>query len=163
MSTIETELILSAGIRERHGLPGTPRQFFDVFARALKILAAADGEVHPAEMDAYLDTLRLFGADEVMIATYRDFDPASTTIAEVFQGIDTSIIPGRGLLYDAIRIAQADGDYSGEESAAVLDAARILGIDAETVGIIVALAEAEAALKRLHTALLIPAALRAHM
>jgi tellurite resistance protein len=156
-----TELVGSHVPRETERVSGIPGQLFLQIARAVKVVLAADGEVNGAELNVYLDTCRRFGAPNTMLDELRDFDPAGTTLEECFGSMDPDSIPARSLLYDAIRIAKADGSYDRSERAAVTRAATLLGLDGEWVEKITALVDAEEALTNLRVALLLPPGLHA--
>lgn len=156
-----TELVGSHVPRETERVSGIPGQLFLQIARALKVVLAADGEVNGAELNVYLDTCRRFGAPNSMLDELRDFDPTCTTLEECFGALDADSIPARSLLYDAIRIAKADGSYDRSERAAVTRAAELLGLEDEWVEKITALVDAEEALTNLRVALLLPPGLHA--
>lgn len=155
MSTF-TELQFSVAFRDTYGVSGMPGPLFVAVARGLKVVLAADGRIHPAELNAYLATCRKYGASDEMLRELQAFDPTGVTIDECFAGIDADTIPARALLYDVIRIAKADADYARGESAAVRRAAELLGIDDEWLEKIDALVDAEDALRQLRLTLLAP-------
>jgi tellurite resistance protein len=157
-----TELVGSHVPRETERVSGIPGQLFLQIARALKVVLAADGEVNGAELNVYLDTCRRFGAPNSMLDELREFDPTCTTLEECFGGMDAESVPARSLLYDAIRIAKADGSYDRSERAAVTRAAQLLGLEDEWVEKITALVDAEEALTNLRVALLLPPGLHAY-
>ena len=156
-----TELVGSTAPREPERVSGIPSRLFVRLARALKIVLAADGDVNGAELNAYLETCRRFGAPDGLLDELRRFDPTTSSLEECFDGMDADSIPARSLLYDAIRIAKADGSYDRSERAAVTRAATLLGLEEEWVEKITALVDAEEALSRLRVALLLPPGLRA--
>ncbi|MGH7503108.1 MAG: TerB family tellurite resistance protein [Longimicrobiales bacterium] len=158
--TMFTELVCGSGVRDTLGVSGIPGPLFVQIARALKVVLAADGELHPAEVNEYLDTCRRYGAPDEMLDELRDFDPSVTSIEECFGGIAPESIPYKALLYDAIRIAKADGSYAMNERAAVRNAARILGINDDGVMDITALVDAEDAMRSLRFSMLCPSGLR---
>lgn len=159
MSTF-TELVSSSGLRETMGVSGIPAPIFLSIARALKCVLAADGVVDGGELNAYLETCRRFGAPDEMLEELRRFDPSDTRVEACFQGMDPDSIPARTLLYEAIRIAKADGKYADAERATVKRAAEVLGIDDDWLANITALADAEEALRSLRVSMLLPPGLR---
>lgn len=161
--TTFTELIGSSGLRETHGVSGIPSDLFVSIARALKCVLAADGEIHGAELNAYLETCRRLGAPDAMLEELRAFNPTGTEVEQCFAGMDPDSIPTRTLLYEAIRIAKADGSYAQAEKETVKKAAEALSIDADTLSNITALVDAEEALRSLRVAMLLPPGLRAYM
>lgn len=162
MSTF-TELVGSSSLRDTLGVSGIPAPIFVRIARALKVVLAADGEIHPAELNEYLATCRQFGAPDDMLEELRQLDPAGTSLEECFEGMEPDSIPGRTLLYEVIKIATADAEYASAEQAAVTRAAELLGIDADTCAHLVALVEAERALRSLRISLLMPPGLRQYV
>lgn len=153
MSTF-TELQTSPALRDTYGVSGMPGPLFVAVARGLKVLLAADGTIHPAELNCYLETCRRYGADDAMLRGLQEFDPHETSFGECFAGVDPMLIPSRALLYDVIRIAKADGDFAQGERSAVVTAARVLGVGDEWVEKISALVDAETALAALRLAVL---------
>ena len=155
MSTF-TELQSSPTLRDTYGVSGMPGPMFMSIARGLKVLLAADGKIHPAELNMYLETCRRYGAHESMVRELQAFDPLGVTFEDCFAGVDPMLIPTRALLYDVIRISKADGDYAQAEQAAVSKAAHTLGIDEDWVEKISALVDAENSLANLRLRLLAP-------
>lgn len=155
-----TELVCGTGVRDTLGVSGIPGPLFVQIARALKVVLAADGELHPAEINEYLETCRRYGAPDELLEELKEFDPSTTTVDQCFEGISPESIPFKALLYDAIHIAKADGSYSRNERAAVRNAARVLGIDDDHVMDITALVDAEDAMRSLRFSLLCPPGLR---
>ena len=155
MSTF-VELQTSPALRDTYGVSGMPGPMFVSIARGLKVLLAADGVIHPAELNMYLETCRRYGAADGMLQELQAFDPKGVTFEECFAGIDTMLIPTRALLYDVIRISKADQDYPESERAAVAQAAHLLGVDDDWVDKITALVDAENALADLRLRLLTP-------
>jgi uncharacterized tellurite resistance protein B-like protein len=151
-------MIRSAALSETHGVPEMPREAFMSVAKAFKIVLAADGELHPKELAAFRDTCRTYGATDDVLGELEAFDPTGVSVEQAFGGMDLSRIPARGLLYDVIKAAQADGDYASAERAAVESAARLLGIDADVLAQLTALVEEENGLRdRRHQLLATPA------
>jgi uncharacterized tellurite resistance protein B-like protein len=159
MSTF-TELVGSSALRETYGVSGIPAPMFRTIACALKHVLAADGAIHGAELNAYLEMCRRYGAPDDMLHELRDFDPSETSLEACLKDLDPDSFPARGLLYDTIRIAKADGDYANAERAAVKRAAELLGIEDEWLVHITALADAEEALRALRVSMLLPPGLR---
>lgn len=148
MSTF-TELHTSAVLRDTYGVSGMPGPLFLSVARGLKVLLGADGAIHPAELNAYLETCKRYGASDEQLRELQGFDTHESSLDECFAGIDPIMIPTRALLYDVIKIAKADGDYARGERAAVTVAAKLLGIDEDWIERITALIDAEAAIDAL--------------
>ena len=147
MSTF-TELQVSTAFRDTYGVSGMPGPLFLSVARALKVVLAADGKIHPAELNAYLETCRRYGASDDMLHELQGFEPSDTTLERCFAGIDPDAIPARALLYEVIRIAKMDADYDRSERAEVRHAAALLGIEDEWLDKITALVDAEGRVAR---------------
>ena len=152
--TTFTELQTSPVLRDTFGVSGMPGPLFMAVAKGLKVLLAADGAIHPAELNSYLETCRRYGADGVMLRELNEFNAHDTTFEECFAGVDPMLIPTRALVYDVIRIAKADGDYARGERAAVRHAATVLGVGDGWIEKITALIDAENALAELRLRLL---------
>jgi uncharacterized tellurite resistance protein B-like protein len=155
MSTF-TELHTSPILRDTYGVSGMPGPMFMSIARGLKVLLAADGTIHPAELNMYLETCRRYGAHDSMLRELQAFDPQGVTFEDCFAGVDPILIPTRALLYDVIRISKADDDYAKAEQEAVAKAAHLLGVDDDWVEKITALVDAENSLASLRLRLLAP-------
>ena len=155
-----TELVTGSGLRETFGVSGIPAPMFRTIACALKCVLAADGAIHAAELNAYLEVCRRYGAPDDMLEDLRQFDPAKTTLDTCLAGLDPDAFPARALLYETIRIAKADGDYARTERQAIKHAAELLRIDDEWLVNIEALADAEESLQALRLSLLVPPGLR---
>lgn len=153
MSTF-TELHTSGAARDTFGVSGMAGPLFVAVARGLKVLLAADGEIHPAELNSYMETCQRYGASDAMLQELRSFDPQNTSFDACFAGVDPMLIPVRALLYDVIRIAKADGDFARGERTAVNVAASLLGVHEDWVDKITALVDAELALNDLKLQLL---------
>lgn len=149
-----TELQASPVLRDTYGVSGMPGPLFMAVAKGLKVLLAADGAIHPAELNSYLETCRRYGADSVMLRQLHEFNAHDATFDECFAGVDPMLIPTRALLYDVIRIAKADGDYARGEQVAVRHAASLLGVSDNWIEKIAALIDAENALAELRLRLL---------
>ena len=155
MSTF-VELHTSPALRDTYGVSGMPGPLFLSVARGLKVLLAADGMIHPAELNMYLETCRRYGATESMVRELQAFDPLGITFEDCFAGVDPLLIPTRALLYDVIRISKADEDYAAEERDAVNRAAHLLGVEEDWVEKITSLVDAENSLAMLRLRLLAP-------
>lgn len=152
--TTFTELQASPVLRDTYGVSGMPGPLFMAVAKGLKVLLAADGAIHPAELNSYLETCQRYGADAAMLRELHGFNAHEATFEACFAGVDAMLIPTRALLYDVIRIAKADGDYALGERAAVRRAATLLGVSDNWVEKITALVDAENALAELRLRLL---------
>jgi len=123
------------------------------FGKAVLVIAAGDGVLSDVELEYYLEMARAFGAPEQALAEYRKFDPHATKLEQLLDPKYAQM--ARHFVYDAIKVASADG-YHEKEAEAVRKAAKILGIDEWTVASLEALIEAENGLKKTRHALLQP-------
>jgi hypothetical protein len=94
---------------------------------SLKIILGADG-VHPLEAQALTRGMQLMGVPEAIIAEVEHFDAHGKELEE-YLPLGASRARSRLLVYDAVRLACADGLYSDEEREAVARAALVLGVD----------------------------------
>ena len=153
MSTF-TELHTTGARRDTYGVSGMSGPLFLAVARGLKVLLAADGTIHPAELNAYLETCKRYGASDGELRELQEFDPHGVMFDQCFADIDPMMVPTRALLYDVVRIAKADGDYARGERTAVTIAATLLGVEQDWIEKVTALVDAENALESLKLHLL---------
>ncbi|MEQ9551141.1 TerB family tellurite resistance protein [Coleofasciculus sp. G2-EDA-02] len=132
---------------------------FDVavkYGGALMAIAGADGELREAEFQWYVDEQELLIVDpQEYIEALRQFDWKGANIEDLLKGIsyDFPLNFRRSMLYQAIKMSRADGNYHEKEKAAVAKAAEILGIERSTVVTLESLAELEESTQRLRLAL----------
>ncbi len=126
------------------------------YGYACLTIAGADGEVAPAEMDHIVNHARAMGATEDIIDAWRKFDFKNASLEELIPTLvaDSPINASRSLLYSAIKMSSADGDFAGAERAAVYRAAEILGQTAHTAKALIHLVEMEKTLEDMRHALL---------
>jgi uncharacterized tellurite resistance protein B-like protein len=110
--------------------------------KALLVVAGADG-LSAQEEEYFLKWQKACGAPEATIVALRAFDYThadpkqiigdfTDTIQRLFNA-DAVPAMARSLLYDAIRIAWVDNEYSDVERNALRQIAELLGIDSRTV------------------------------
>ncbi|MEB3343498.1 hypothetical protein [Okeania sp.] len=108
---------------------------FDVavnYGGALMAIAGADGELTEREFQWYIDEQEiLFVEYEEYIEALRKFDWQNADIGELLRGIkyDFPMNFRRVMLYQAIKMSRADGDYQGQEKIAVARASELLGLE----------------------------------
>ncbi len=113
--------------------PGDTHRFGDSdqetlrYLLSLKIILGANG-VHPLEAHALTRGMQLMGVPEAVVAEVERFDAQGKEL-EDYLPLSPSRPRARLLIYDAVRLASADGLYSEEEREAVARAARVLGVD----------------------------------
>jgi tellurite resistance protein len=119
-------------IRERYGVvPAPPSpELGNRYARALKIIVGADGVVSDAEMQAFRDFAALLQVPEADVESFVAFDQTKARLEDFLEGLSDGP-QTRQMLYDAIKIASADG-YDPKEHEALLRAAKIHKVDPPT-------------------------------
>lgn len=95
------------------------------FNRALLIISGADGELSAAEWDVFVATRRLLGIPMELLSQFKTFDYRNGNLEESLKHIEGGEV---ALIYDAIKIASADG-YADAERAMARKAAEILKIN----------------------------------
>lgn len=124
------------------------------YAKAIKVIIGADGEVHSDEMAALVKGMKRLGADASQIDLIKSFDIQGVDLAALMPGMKKGGKRARMLIRDAIEISRADGVFAKEEKEAVYQAADLLGVDQKTVKALQSLVEMERATKRMRKALL---------
>ena len=143
----------TTAVKSRYGrLPKNDAQVL-AYAKAVKIIIAADGSVPDAERKAMKKGLTRLGATDEVLAEFDKFDPAKAKLEDVIGGMRKNGFRARALLRDAIEISRADGHYAAEERAAAAKAAELLGVDRAVLHQIEALVELEHAVAHLRKSL----------
>jgi tellurite resistance protein len=126
-------------------------------AKAIMIIAAADGELSPPEWAMLVGGFRAAQMPDAMLEELAKFDARSAKL-EDFLADDYKHYksPARVMLYSAIVISRADGRYAAEERAAAARAAKIMGIGDDLLSALEGHAEIEEAAARARAALLFP-------
>jgi tellurite resistance protein len=138
--------------REEYGIREVSPESLLNYGYALLVIAGADGEVAPAEMQWLLHHQRRFGAPPEILALYETYDFRGADVADVFRTVrvDSESWQGaRHLLYHAVHMASADGVLHEAERARVLEAAERLDVTEDIALALIALV----ALERSSTAL----------
>jgi tellurite resistance protein len=120
-------------------------------AKAVMILASADGEFSTAESEYFFAMMAGFGLPEGALALLREFDPTGEDATEFLRPEYRSM--ARHFIYDAIKVCRVDG-YHERERAAILRAAASLGVGEPTVVAIEGLIEVESSLRTARLSLL---------
>jgi uncharacterized tellurite resistance protein B-like protein len=142
--------------RTEYGLSAATATAMLNYGYALLAIAGADGKVSPKELDWLVRHQRKFGAPDNIIAEYETFDYHSADLPKLVADSVTDVptwSAGPSLIYHAIQMCAADGDYAVEERKKVLDAAKLLGISDDLVLTIHALVDMEAATAAMRKAL----------
>ncbi len=140
-------------VRQRYGrLPGNDTVVLN-YAKAVKYIVGADGEIPEAEQKAIRRGLQRLGASPNVIAEVEQFDCDGAKLEDLLGVITKGGLRARALLRDAIEISRADGHYAVEEREAAAKAAQLLGVDESTLHMIEALVEMEHAVGRMRKTL----------
>ena len=133
-------------------LPKSDQQALN-YAKAVKVIVGADGEIPEAERKAMQKGLERVGASREVAQEIENFDHAGARLEDLLGDFSQGGFRARALLRDAIEISRADGHYADEERAAAAKAAELLGVEESTLKSIEALVEMEHAVGRLRKAL----------
>jgi hypothetical protein len=119
---------------------------------SLKLILAADG-LHPLEEHALSRGMALMGVPDDIRATVQRFEVGGAILEDYLPQSPTR---GRArlLVYDAVRLASADGLYADAEREAVARAAAALGVDTFSVRALEGLVQMERVVDQLRRGLL---------
>lgn len=140
-----------------YGMSIVPQKYWKDYGFALLAIAGADGDVSDPELDWLTEELgSALEVTDSMIDAWEDFEWEDADLAEIFARMNPNQISNYSklLLYDAIRMSYADGDYSDEERESVAEAAYILKVNKETVLALEALVDLERAANKLRQTIL---------
>ncbi len=135
-----------------YGISMVPKSSWREYGYALLAIAGSDGIVSDPEFEwLTLEVARKVGVSEDIIADWEEFDYDDADLEEIFKSFNKSTMASfnKLLIYDAIRMCSADGDYALEEKEQVLEAAKILNVGPEAVMAIEALVDLEEATNKL--------------
>ena len=121
---------------------------FDVaknYCGALLTIAGADGELADEELAWFLDEQVMIGAPDEVLQFIKEFDWRDAKLEELVQSLhyDFDLNASRIMLYQAIKMSRADGEYHPKEREAVWKAAEMLNVEPEAVRSLEILAEME--------------------
>ncbi|WP_370088417.1 hypothetical protein [Ekhidna sp.] len=140
-----------------YGITMVPPASWREYGYALLIIAGSDGEVSDPELEwLTVECAQAVGVDEEIIADWEEFDFEECELEEIFHEFNTKSFANfnKLLIYDAIRMSSADGDYAQDERDQVYHAAQILKVPMETVMAIEALVDLEHAANKLRLTIL---------
>jgi hypothetical protein len=121
---------------------------------SLKLILAADG-LHPLEEKALSRGMALMGVPDDIRAAVDRFEVRGAILEDVLPQNATKS-RARLLVYDAVRLASADGLYADAEREAVARAAVALGVDLFAVRALEGLVQMERVVEQLRRGLLQP-------
>ncbi len=140
-----------------YGISLVPKNKWREYGYALLTIAGSDGMVSDPELEwLTLDMAKEVGVDDEIIGDWEAFDFVDTELEDLFASFNSSTLAGfsKLLIYDAIRMSSADGEYAHEEKEQVYEAARILKVPQEVVVAIEALVDLEHAANKLRLTIL---------
>lgn len=140
-----------------YGISLVPKNKWREYGFALLTIAGSDGMVSDPELEwLTIDLAKEVGVDEEIVADWEDFDFEDADLDDLFTSFSSSTLGGfsKLLIYDAIRMCSADGEYALEEREQVHEAARILRVAPEVVVAIEALVDLEQAAYKLRLTIL---------
>lgn len=126
------------------------------YGQALLVIAGADGEVSPKELGWLVQHHRRFGAPEEVIQQYASFDFKSANLETLLTEIVTDVPDAPAsvrLIYHAIHMCSADGEYAEAEKGKVVAAAASMKVPPTTVAALHALVELESSVTKMRKAL----------
>ncbi len=140
-----------------YGISLVPKNKWREYGYALLTIAGSDGMVSDPELEwLTLDMAREVGVDEEIITEWENFDFEESELEDLFASFNSSTLANfsKLLIYDAIRMSSADGEYAHEEKEQVYEAARILKVPNAVVVAIEALVDLEHAASKLRLTIL---------
>jgi len=140
-----------------YGISMIPKGLWKEYGYVLLNIAGSDGEVSDDELEwLTVECAESVGIDESIITSWEEFEYDEDELEELFFNLNSASFANYNklLIYDAIRMSSADGDYADDEKEQVYNAARIMKVSPETVTAIEALVEMEQAADKLRFTLL---------
>lgn len=140
-----------------YGITMVPQSSWKEYGYALLTIAGSDGEVSDPELEwLTIECAQAVGVDEETIAEWEEYDFEEGDLEEIFYEFNSKSFANfnKLLIYDAIRMSSADGDYAEDEREQVHHAAQILRVPMETVMAIEALVDLEHAANKLRLTIL---------
>lgn len=103
-----------------------PRDFIVKIGKAVLVIAAGDGQLSEPEMRWFLGLAKSAGTPDDVLEEFLDFDAVHGKLGDY---VDDKLGPyARGIVFDGIRTARADG-YHDKERAMAQRAAKDFGLD----------------------------------
>jgi uncharacterized tellurite resistance protein B-like protein len=135
-----------------YGIALVPKNVWREYGYALLTIAGSDGIVSDPEFEwLTLEVAKKVGVSDDIIADWEEFDYDGADLEEIFHSFNKSSLASfnKLLIYDAIRMCSADGEYAMEEKEQVMQAAKILNVSQDAVIAIEALVDLEEATNKL--------------
>lgn len=140
-----------------YGLSMVPKTAWREYGLILLNIAGSDGDVSDPELEwLTVQCAESVGVDETLIAEWEDFDFEEDDLEELFFDFNANSFANfnKLLIYDAIRMCSADGDYAEDEKDQVYNAAKLMKVSPEAVTAIEALVDLENAANKLRLTIL---------
>lgn len=139
-----------------YGISLVPKNAWKEYGYSLLAIAGSDGIVSDPELEwLTLELGKYMEVEEAIIADWEEFDYDNADLESLFHSFNSSFASfNKLLIYDAIRMSSADGDYALEEKEQVMEAAKILKVSPEAVTAIEALVELEEVASKLRMTVL---------
>lgn len=142
-------------MKEIHGVTSSDPETMTAYGKLLLAIAGSDGEVSQGEWDCFEGIGRATGVSDEMVNVMKKWDFRSAKIEELAAPVRKAGF-GRAVLYHAVKISRADGTYAKAEKDAAARAAKLLGVDDNTLKLIEQINEAEDAIREMRHAVLYP-------
>lgn len=140
-----------------YGISMIPKELWKDYGYVLLNIAGSDGEVSDEELEwLTVECAEAVGISEDILSDWEEFEYDEDELEELFVNLNTSSFANfnKLLIYDAIRMASADGDYAEDEKEQVYNAAKLMKVPSEAVTAIEALVELEHAADKLRLTIL---------
>lgn len=140
-----------------YGISMAPKDCRREYGYALLTIAGSDGEVSDPELEwLTIECAEQVGISEEIIADWEEFDFEEADLDEIFETFNTRSFANfnKLIIYDAIRMCSADGEYADDERDLVHRAAQMLKVNMDTVIAIEALVDLEGAADKLRMTIL---------
>ncbi|MEP0985876.1 hypothetical protein [Ekhidna sp.] len=140
-----------------YGITMVPKDNWREYGYALLTIAGSDGEVSDPELEwLTIECAQSVGVDEDIIADWEEYDFEEGELEEIFHSFNFKSFANfnKLLIYDAIRMSSADGEFAQDEREQVYHAAQILKVPMDTVLAIEALVDLEQAASKLRLTIL---------
>jgi uncharacterized tellurite resistance protein B-like protein len=155
-ATDEKLIDVSDFARTEYGLSAATQNAMLHYGQALMTIAAGGGKVSPKEMQWLVSHQRKFGAPDEIITQYHTFDSHGADLNALASDSKTDVPTWNAapsLIYHAIQMCSADGNYAAKGRASVQRAAKTMGVPDDVVLTLHALVEMETATAQMRMAL----------
>lgn len=106
----------------------------EIYAKALIVCARADGNFHPKEKAWVRGYFCATGAPPSVVALVDEYEGSEDELIEILGGdARTAAAAARNLVFDALRVCEADGDLAAAERASIHRVAQRMGLDAGAI------------------------------